>query len=95
MTKKFSINISNRVVKRRVNRLIYELNLLFTSRVHLIISIIQLKLIDISTNSYLRFKSNYSKFVDIDQQNDNEKNSRYEIKKIVDKRFRIFEKIKI
>ena len=36
-----------------------------------------------------------SKFVDIDQQNDDRENSRYEIEKIVSKRFRIFEKIKI
>ena len=69
------------------------MNLFFTSRVYSIISIIQLKSIDVFVDSYQRFKFDNSKFVDIDQQND--ENSRYEIKKIVDKRFRIFEKIKI
>ena len=81
------------LVKRRINRLIYELNLFFTSRVHSIISITQLKSIDVFFDSYQRFKFDYFEFVNIDQQND--KNSRYEIKKIVDKRLRIFEKIKI
>ena len=63
----FNQYVESFFVKRRVNRLIYELNLLFTSRVYSIISITQLKSIDISIDSYLRFKSNYSKFVDIDQ----------------------------
>ena len=63
----FNQYVESFFVKRRVNRLIYELNLLFTSRVHLIISITQLKLIDILIDSYLRFKSNYSKFVNINQ----------------------------
>ena len=93
--KLFNQYVESFLVKQRINRLIYELNLFFTLRVHLIISITQLKSIDISINSYSRSKSNYSKFVNIDQQNDNEENSRYEIEKIVDKRFRIFEKIKI
>ena len=93
--KLFNQYVESFLVKQRINRLVYELNLFFTSRVYLIILITQLKSIDISIDSYSRFKSNYSKFVDIDSQNDNEKNSRYEIKKIVDKRFRIFEKIKI
>ena len=91
--KNFNQYVESFFVKRRVNRLIYELNLSFTSRVYSIISIIQLKSIDILIDSYLRFKSNYSKLVNIDQQND--ENSRYEIKRIVDKRLRIFEKIKI
>ena len=81
-------------VKQRVNRLIYELNLFFTSRIHSIILIIQLKSINTSINSYQRSKFDYSRFVNIESQN-NEKNSRYEVEKIVDKRFRIFEKIKI
>ena len=46
-------------------------------------------------NSYQRFKFDYLKFIDIDQQNNDKKNFRYEIEKIINKRFRIFEKIKI
>ena len=82
------------LIKRRVNRLVYELNLFFTSRVYLIISIIQLKLIDTFIDSYQRFKFDYSKFIDIDQQNESE-NSRYEMKKFVDRRLRIFDKTKM
>ena len=81
-------------VKRRINRLIYELNLFFISRVYLVISITQLKSIDVFVDSYQRFKFDYSKFVDIDQQNENE-NSRYEMKKIVNRRLRIFDKTKM
>ena len=79
----FNQYVESFFVKRRVNRLVYELNLSFTSRVHLIILITQLKSIDISIDSYLRSKSNYSKFVDIDQQNNED--SRYEIERIIDK----------
>ena len=46
-------------VKRRINRLVYELNLFFTSRVYLIVSITQLKSIDTVINSYQRFKFDY------------------------------------
>ena len=55
-------------VKRRINQLIYELNLFFISRVHFVISIVQLKSINVFVDSYQRFKFDYSKFVDIDQQ---------------------------
>ena len=81
------------LVKRRINRLTYELNLFFILRVYFVILITQIKSTDIFVNSYQRFKFDYFEFVDINQQDD--ENSRYEIKKIVDKRFRIFEKIKI
>ena len=91
----FNQYVDSFFVKRRVNRLVYELNLFFTSRVHSIISITQLKSTDVFIDLYQRFKSNYSKFVDIDQSNDAEKNSRYEIKKIVSRRLRIFDKTKM
>ena len=90
----FNQYVESFLIKRRVNRLIYELNLFFTLRVHSIISIIQLKSIDIFIDSYQRFKFNYSRFVDIDQQNESE-NSRYEMKKILDRRLRIFDKTKM
>ena len=64
--KLFNQYINSFLVKRRINRLIYELNLFFTSRVHLIISITQLKSIDVFVDSYQRLKFDYSKFVDID-----------------------------
>ena len=67
-------------VKRRINRLIYELNLFFILWVYFIISIIQLKSIDVFFDSYQRFKFNYFEFINIDQQNKNE-NSCYEVKK--------------
>ena len=91
----FNQHVESFFVKQRINRLTYELNLFSTLRVYLIISITQLKLIDIFVDFYQRFKCDYSKFININQSNNNEKNSRYEMKKIVDRRFRIFEKIKI
>ena len=90
----FNQYVESFFIKRRINRLIYELNLFFTSRVYSIISIIQLKSIDTFIDSYQRSKFDYSKFVDINQQNESE-NSRYEMKKIVDRRLRIFDKTKM
>ena len=54
------------LVKQRINHLVYELNLFFTSRVHSIILIIQLKSINVLIDLYQRFKFDYSKLVDID-----------------------------
>ena len=57
--KNFNQYVESFFVKRRINRLVYELNLFFTSRVYLIVSITQLKSIDTVINSYQRFKFDY------------------------------------
>ena len=64
--KLFNQYVESFLIKQRINRLIYELNLFFMSRVHSIISIIQLKLIDVFFDFYQRFKFNYLELVDID-----------------------------
>ena len=56
--KLFNQYVESFFVKRRVNRLVYELNLLFISRVYSIILITQLKSINILIDSYLRSKLN-------------------------------------
>ena len=67
---KFDKNLFNQyvksfLVKQRVNRLAYELNLFFTLRIYSIILITQLKSIDVFVNSYQRSKFDYLKFVNI------------------------------
>ena len=65
--KLFNQYVESFLVKRRINRLIYELILFFTSRVYSIISITQLKSIDVFYDSYQRFKLDYFEFINIDQ----------------------------
>ena len=80
------------IVKRRVDRLAYELKLFVHWRIYSIISVTQLKFY-FDENFYHKFKSNYSNFVKI------EKNTNdwrfYVIKKILDKRIKKFERISV
>jgi hypothetical protein len=78
-------------VKRRVDRLTYELDLSTRWNIHSIISMTQLK--SVSEDSYKRDKSHYldSVFVEDDTQT----RKFYEIEQILAKRTRQYEKIKM
>ena len=81
------------LVKRKVERLAYELKLFSNWRIHSIISIVQLKSALNIQNSYNRFRSNHSNTVKI------EKNTKYdkfyEIERILAKRIRKYKRIAI
>jgi hypothetical protein len=78
-------------VKRRVERLTYELELSKTWRIHLVIFVTQLE--SASDDSYKRSKSNYSDFIFVES--DTETFKFYEIERVLAKRIRQYEKIKI
>ena len=78
------------IVKRRVDRLMYKLNLFIHWRVYLIISIIQLKFF-FDENSYHRPRSNYSNVIKIKNNIKNWKS--YIVEKIINKKLRKFERI--
>ena len=78
------------IVKRRVDRLIYELNLFAHWRIYSIISITQLKSCFNESNLYNRFKSNYLDFVEMKNDIDDWKS--YTMKRFVNKRLRKFER---
>ena len=82
------------LIKRKIDQLIYELNLSSIFKIHSMMFVIQLKSIDAFENFYQRFKFDYSKSMNVEIQNE-KKVFRYEIEKIVNKRFKIFDKIKI
>ena len=78
------------IVKRRAERLAYELNLSIHWRVYSVIFVTQLKSCFSEKNFYRRSRSNYSDSVKIE---DDTKNWRfYTMKKIIDKRLRKFER---
>ena len=87
--KMFNQRCDSFLVKRRVERLIYELDLPAQWRIHSMIFITQLKSFS-KSNSYNRFRSNYSTSVKIEKNIENWKF--YEMKRIEVKRLRKFER---
>ena len=80
-------------IKRRVERLIYELNLLFVWRVHSVISVTQLKFVSSDENFYRR--SRFSHFDVVEMKNDTFDNQFYEVEKLVDKRTRKYNRTNV
>jgi hypothetical protein len=78
-------------VKRRVKRLAYELELFKTWRIHSVMFVTQLE--SASEDSYKRFKFDHFDFVLVKK--NIETNKSYEIKRILNKRTRHYEKIKM
>ena len=89
--KMFNQRCESFIIKRRIDRLIYELNLFVHWRIYSIISIIQLKFYFNESNSYNHFKSNYFDFVKMKSDIDDWKF--YTMKRIANKRLRKFERI--
>ncbi len=78
-------------IKRRVKRLAYKLDILKNWRIHFVISITQLEFV--SENSYKRSKLDHFDFVLVE---DDTKNFKfYEIKRMLTKQTRQYEKIKM
>lgn len=78
------------LIKRRVNRLAYELNISLWWKIHSIISIVQLKSILFMQDSYNCVKSNHSESMYVE--NDTKTDKSYEMEIIIDKRVRKFER---
>ena len=91
----FNQYVESFLIKRWVDLLVYELKLSVTFRIHSIIFVIQLKFANIIENFYQRLKSDYFESIKIEKKNFVDIDSRYEIKKIIDRRQRIFEKTKM
>ena len=81
------------LIKRRVNRLTYELKLSSKWKIHSIISMTQLESVEKKNDSYDKKRSHYFDSIKIENDTDFEKT--YEIKKIVDKKIKTYEKISI
>ncbi len=79
-------------VKRKVDNVVYELNLSLNSRIHLIISIAQLKSTS-DSDSYNRSRSINSRSIETDE-NTSTKRS-YEVKRILKEHMRKYEKITV
>ena len=62
---------------------------------HFVIFVIMLKSANVLKNFYNRFKFDYSNSIEIDYENNIDVDSRYEIKKIIKRRQRIFDRTKI
>ena len=80
-------------IKRRVERLAYELKLSSNWRIHSIISIVQLKSASTIQDSYNRSRSNHSDAVEIEE--DTKYDKFYEIERILAKRIRKYERIAV
>ena len=93
--KLFNQRIDSFIVKRRVKRLAYELNLFFVWRVHSIIFVIQLKFVSFESNFYQRFKSNHSNVLKIENMSNTNFEKNYETKRLINKRIRIYDKIDV
>jgi hypothetical protein len=78
-------------VKRRVKRLTYKLELSKTWRIHLVIFVTQLE--STLDDSYKRLRSNHSEFIFVEE--DTETYKFYKIERILNKRTRQYENIKI
>ena len=81
------------LVKRRIEKLSYELDLSSTWRIHSVISVVQLKPAVFTEDSYNRSRSNHSDSVQIEENIETEKS--YEIERIVVKRIRKYERTKV
>ena len=97
---KFNVKLFNQrinffIVKRRVKRLAYELNLFFVWRVHSIIFVTQLKFVSFESNFYQRFKSNHSNALKVEDMSNTNFEKNYKIKRLINKRIRIYDKIDV
>ena len=81
------------LMKRRIEKLSYELDLSSTWRIHSVISVVQLKPAVFTEDSYNRSRSNHSDSVQIEENIETEKS--YEIERIVVKRIRKYERTKV
>ncbi len=81
-------------VKRKVDNVVYELNLSFNIRIHSIISIAQLEFVEDDLDSYNRSRSTNSESVKMINENTQTKRS-YEVKRILKERMRKYEKITV
>ena len=81
-------------VKRHVDRLAYELNFSFQWKIHSIVFVTQLKSYS-KNNFYKSSKSNYSNEVEIIDQFNTTWEKNYEIKRLINRRYRTFERITI
>ena len=81
------------IIKRRVERLVYELKLFSTWRMHSVISMTQLKSVIKSSDFYNKLRSNY--FDSVHVEDDTENNKFYEVEKILSKRMKKFERINV
>jgi hypothetical protein len=78
-------------VKRKVDNAVYELNLSFNSRIHSVISIAQLEFAEDESDSYNRSRSSNSRSIEV--KDDTTKKQSFEMKKILQKRTRKYDKI--
>ena len=91
--KLFAQKCDSFTVKKRVEKLAYELKLSSTWRVHSVISVTQLKSVTFSSDLYNRSRSNY--FDSVHGNEDIKNNKSYEIERILNKRIRKFERINV
>ena len=81
------------LIKKRVDRLTYELNILLRWKIHFVISMAQLESTSSVQNSYNRSRLDHSNSVYVE--NDIEIEKSYEMKRVIDKRIRKFDTISI
>ena len=81
------------LIKRRVDRLAYELNISLRWKIHFVISVAQFESTSFLQNSYNRSKSDHLNSVYVED--DTETKKSYEVKKIIDKRIKKFDRISI
>ena len=98
LSKKFNRKLSQQRCEffkmlRRIERLTYEFELSSAWRIHFVISIAQLKSISIDENSYQRFRSHYFDFIKM--KNDIDEFKFYEVKRLIAKRQRKYNKTMI
>ena len=79
------------LIQKRVDLLIYQLILFFQWKIHLIISITQLKFYS-NENSYQRFKSNYFDEIKIKELSNTTSEKNYEMKNLINRRQKTFDK---
>ena len=91
--KLFNQRIDSFIIKRRVERLTYELNLSSVWRVHSMISVTQLKSASSKSNLYLRSKLSHSDALKIEDMLNTDVEKNYEIERLINKRNRIYDKI--
>ena len=97
---KFNIKLFNQrvdsfLIKRRIERLIYELNFSFRWQIHFVIFVIQLKSTSSKKDSYQRFKFDFSIEIEIEEMFNIEFEKNFEMKIIMSKRIRIFNKTRV
>jgi hypothetical protein len=80
-------------VKRKIDNVVYELNLSLNTRIHSIISITQLKFVENDSDSYDRSRSTNSESVEI--KDDTSIKKSFEIEKILKKRIRKYDRTKV